>query len=107
MPVDPNSIAAGKCYVTATNHLRKVLEVTDERVRFAYGDGESGGFGQWRWQSKAKFANDAAREVSSDESPAAPAPPRSKVADRESAESSGSAGSRSPSGSRPILTKRR
>jgi hypothetical protein len=78
MPVDPNSIAPGKCYVTATNHLRKVLEVTDERIRYAYGDGESGGPGQWRWQTKAKFANDAAREVSSDEVPA-PTPPRTKA----------------------------
>jgi hypothetical protein len=106
MPVDPNSIAPGKCYVTATNHLRKVLEVTDERVRFAYGDGESGGLGQWRWQTKAKFANDAAREVSSDEPPAQ-ASPRAKVADREDAEPPTSPGPRSPSGSRPILSKRR
>jgi hypothetical protein len=106
MPVDPNTITAGKCYVTTTNHLRKVLEVTDERVRFAYGDGESGGLGQWRWQTKAKFANDAAREVSSDEPPAQ-ASPRTKVADREDAEPSASPGPRSPSGSRPILSKRR
>jgi hypothetical protein len=71
MPVDPNSIAPGKCYVTATRHVRTVLEVTHERVRYSYGGGDAGGVGQWRWQTKAKFANDAVKEVSpNDEAPA-------------------------------------
>ena len=105
MPVDPDSLAPGKCYVTATRHVRTVLEVTDERVRYAHGGDESGGFSQWRWQTKAKFANDAVREVSSDEAPA-PAPPRSKIEKQENAEPPGSEGPRS-AGSREILKKRR
>lgn len=63
MPVDPKSIAAGKRYVTATGHYRTVLEVTDERVRYAYGGGDSGGVSQWRWQWKGKFAEDVVKEV--------------------------------------------
>jgi hypothetical protein len=106
MPVDPNSIAPGKCYVTATRHVRTVLEVTDERVRYAYGGGESGGVSQWRWQTKEKFASDAVREVSFDEA-SAPAPSRSKVVDRENAEPPGSPRPKSSTGSRTILSKRR
>jgi hypothetical protein len=105
MPVDPNSIEPGKCYVTATKHLRTVLEVTDERVRYAYGGGDAGGVGQWRWQSKSKFANDAVGEVSSEEAPE-PTPPRTKTEKRENAESSGPKEPR-PSGAREILSKRR
>jgi hypothetical protein len=67
MPIDPNSIAVGKSNITATKHLRRVLEVTDERVRYAYGGSDAGGAGQWRWQTKSKFATDAAGEISSDE----------------------------------------
>ena len=70
MPVDPKSIVAGKCYATETRHLRKVLEVTEDRVRYAYGGAEVGGPGQWRWQTKAKFANDVVREVNCEEAPA-------------------------------------
>jgi hypothetical protein len=79
-----------------------VLEVTDERVRFAYGDGESGGFGQWRWQTKAKFANDAEREVASGDSSS----PRASSKGQESAEGAASTSSK-PSSSRPILSKRK
>jgi len=64
MPVDPESLAPGKRYVTETRHVRTVLEVTGDRVRFAYGGSESGGVVQWRWMPKQKFAEDAAREVS-------------------------------------------
>jgi hypothetical protein len=105
MPVDPNSIAPGKCYLTATRHVRTVLEVTDERVRYAHGGSESGSVSQWRWQTKAKFANDAVSEVSSDEAPA-PTPPRTKIGKQENAEPTVSSGPRS-SGSREILSKRR
>ena len=105
MPVDPNSIAPGKCYVTATRHVRTVLEVTHERVRYSYGGGDAGGVGQWRWQTKDKFANDAVKEVKSDEAPA-PTPPRTKIEKQKNAEASSSNGPR-PSGSREILKKRR
>jgi hypothetical protein len=105
MPVDPNSIAPGKCYVTATRHLRTVLEVTNERVRYSYGGGDAGGVGQWRWQTKDKFANDAVREVSSDEAPA-PTPARPKIEKQENAKPSAADGP-GPSGSRKILSKRR
>jgi hypothetical protein len=104
MPVDPDSIAPGKSYVTATRHVRTVLEVTPERVRYSFGGGEAGGVGQWRWQTKAKFANDAVKEVNPDVAPA-PAPPRTKIEKQENAEPSGSDGPRS-SGSRKILSKR-
>jgi hypothetical protein len=104
MPVDPDSIAPGKCYVTATRHLRTVLEVTNERVRYSYGGGDAGGVGQWRWQTKDKFANDVVREVSSDEAPT-PTPPRPKIEKQENVEPPGSNGPRS-SGSRKILSKR-
>jgi hypothetical protein len=106
MPVDPNSIAPGKCYVTATRHVRTVLEVTHERVRYSYGGGEAGGVGQWRWQTKAKFANDAVKEVSPNDEAPASMPPRSKIKKQETAEASSSNGPR-PSGSREILKKRR
>jgi hypothetical protein len=73
VPIDPTSIVPGKRYVTATRHVRTVLEVTDDRVRFAYGGSESGGVPQWRWQAKAKFAEDAMKEVGAEESPPAEA----------------------------------
>jgi hypothetical protein len=104
MPIDPSSIAPGKSYMTATRHLRTVLEVTNERVRYAHG-GDAGGAGQWRWQTKAKFADEAIREVSSDEAPA-PTPARVEIEKQESAEPSASEGPKSSS-SRKILTKRR
>jgi hypothetical protein len=63
VPIDPTSISPGKRYATLTGHLRTVLEVTNDRVRFAYGGSESGGVGQWRWQDKSKFAQDAAKEI--------------------------------------------
>jgi hypothetical protein len=68
MPVDPKSIVPGKRFVTASRHIRTVLAVTEDRVRFAYGGSESGGVSQWRWMDKDKFAGDAVKEVS--ESPA-------------------------------------
>jgi hypothetical protein len=103
MPIDPNSIAPGKRYLTATRHVRTILEVTADRVRYAYGDGSTGGVGQWRWQTKAKFANDAAREVSSDEA-AEPTPPRIRTEKPESAEPPGTNDQKS-SASRKILSK--
>jgi hypothetical protein len=106
MPVDPNSIAPGKCYITATRHIRTVLEVTDERVRYAHGGGEAGNLSQWRWQTKAKFANDAVMEVSSEET--APLTlPRTKIEKQENAETSDSKDDSRSSGSRKILSKRR
>lgn len=69
MPVDPKSIAPGKSYVTATRHVRTVLEVTTDRIRYAYGGGESGGVSQWRWQTIEKFAEDAVKEIGSDDGP--------------------------------------
>jgi hypothetical protein len=104
MSIDPNSIAPGKSYVTATRHLRTVLEVTDERVRYAYGGGDAGGTGQWRWQTKSKFANDAVRETSSDEGPT-PTLQRTESETPESSEPLGADGAKS-SRSRKILTKR-
>jgi hypothetical protein len=47
------------------------LEVTDERVRYAYGGGDSGGVSQWRWQWKGKFAEDVVKEVAIEEPTAA------------------------------------
>jgi hypothetical protein len=104
MPIDPDSIAPGKSYVTATRHVRTVLEVTGERVRYAYGGGEAGGTGQWRWQTKSRFANDAVRETSSDEGPAH-TPHRPESEPHETAEPSGADGAKSAR-SRKILTKR-
>jgi hypothetical protein len=104
MPIDPDSIAPGKSYVTATRHVRTVLEVTDERVRYAYGGGEAGGTGQWRWQTKSRFANDAVRETSSDEG-LAHTPHRSESETHETAEPSSADGAKSAR-SRKILTKR-
>jgi hypothetical protein len=102
MPIDPNSIAPGKSYVTATRHLRRVLEVTDERVRYAYGGGDAGGAGQWRWQTKVRFANDAVGEASSDEAH----PPTPTRTEQENGEPSGPDGAKS-TGSRKILKKPR
>ena len=55
--------------MTATRHVRTVLAVTDDRVRFAYGGSESGGVPQWRWMAKDKFADDAVKEVSESSTP--------------------------------------
>jgi hypothetical protein len=104
MSVDPDSIAPGKSYVTATRHLRTVLEVTGERVRYAYGGGEAGGTGQWRWQTKSKFANDAVRETSSDES-STPTPHRTESETHEITEPATADGAKSTR-TRKILTKR-
>jgi hypothetical protein len=105
MPVDPNSIAPGKYYVTATKHLRKVLEVTDERVRYAHGDVESGGVSQWRWQTKTKFANDAVKEVNLEET-TAPAALRTKSGEKDTGEQT-SPSPRASSIGREILSKRK
>jgi hypothetical protein len=104
MSIDPNSIAPGKSYVTATRHLRTVLEVTGERVRYAYGGGDAGGTGQWRWQTKSKFANDAVRETTSDEGPTQTSH-RTASETPEIAEPSAADGAKSTR-SRKILTKR-
>lgn len=69
MPLDPNSIKPGKSYLTATNHVRSVLEVTEERIRYAHGSDDSGGVRQWRWQTKAKFANDVVKEIEPEVAP--------------------------------------
>ena|SRR5215212_8241671 len=104
MSIDPDSIAPGKSYVTATRHLRTVLEVTGERVRYAYGGGDAGGTGQWRWQTKSKFANDAVRETSPDEGHM-PTPHRTESETHETAEPPGADGAKL-SRTRKILTKR-
>jgi hypothetical protein len=95
MPVDPKSITAGKRYMTVTKHVRTVLAVTDDRVRFAYGGGESGGVPQWRWMDKIKFAGDAAKEL----------PDTSAPDQQENSEGAKSKGAREP-GARKTLTKR-
>jgi hypothetical protein len=66
MPIEPKSIEPGKRYITATGHTRIALEVTEDRVRYAYGEQSAGGIGQWRWQTKAKFAAEVEREISAD-----------------------------------------
>jgi hypothetical protein len=95
MPVDPQSLSPGKRYVTETRHVRTVLEVTDDRVRFAYGGSESGGVPQWRWQAKDKFAADAVREL----------PESTKEAAEPAPESSNGTKPKEP-GARKTLTKR-
>lgn len=98
MPVDPESLAPGKRYVTETRHIRTVLEVTGDRVRFAYGGSESGGVPQWRWMPKNKFAEDAAKEAS--ESSNEPMPSQ-----QESSNASKSKDLKEP-GARKTLTRR-
>jgi hypothetical protein len=105
MAVDPNSIVPGKRYITATRHVRIVLEVTNERVRFAYGGLESGGISQWRWQTRTKFANDVTLETSAGEA-SAPASVSAEVEKQENDEPASPDGAKS-SGSRKILSKRR
>jgi hypothetical protein len=95
VPIDPASIATGKRYLTASRHVRTVLAVTDDRVRFAYGGSESGGVAQWRWMEKSKFAQDAVKEVSETPTP-----------DKQEASESSKAGSTKESGGRKTLTKR-
>lgn len=101
MPVDPESLAPGKRYVTETRHIRTVLEVTGDRVRFAYGGSESGGVPQWRWMPKGKFAEDAAKEVSEISKEAA----EPKPTQQESSDASKPATPKEPGG-RKTLTKR-
>ena len=80
MSVDPKSITSGKRYVTASRHIRTVLEVTEDRIRFAYGGSESGGVPQWRWMAKARFADDAVKEMSESPKEAAePAPTQKDI----------------------------
>ena len=101
MPVDPESLAPGKRYVTETRHIRTVLEVTGDRVRFAYGGSESGGVPQWRWMSKHKFTEDAAKEVL--ENSKEPAEPNTVL--QESSNASKSKDLKEP-GARKTLTRR-
>jgi hypothetical protein len=101
MPVDPASLSPGKRYVTQSRHIRTVLEVTEDRVRFAYGGSESGGVPQWRWQSKDKFAADAVRELpESSREASEPSPIQ-----QESSNGSKPASPKEP-GARKTLTKR-
>lgn len=105
MPIDPKSIAPGKKYVTATRHIRLVLEVTNERVRYAYGGGESGGVSQWRWQTIAKFAEDAVKEAGSDEGPSVT--PNGKKAENEDNAEPAPSSAPKRAGSRPTLSTRK
>ena len=75
MPIDPKSIVPGKHYITATRHTRIVIEVTQDRVRYAYGEQPAGGIGQCRWQTRVKFAAEVEREVTAD-TPEEPTPRR-------------------------------
>jgi hypothetical protein len=77
MPIDPKTIVPGKRYITATRHTRMVLDVTEDRVRYAYGEQSAGGTGQWRWQTKAKFAAEVEKEITAD-TPDELAPRRSR-----------------------------
>ena len=105
MAIDPKSIVPGKKYVTATRHVRTVLEVTTDRVRYAYGGGEAGGVSQWRWQTITKFAEDAVNEVGAEEEPSA-APSRRKAESEDSAEPAPPASPKKP-GARPTLSTRK
>ena len=52
MPLDPTTIAVGKCYVTLTGQVRKVQEIDGDRVKYVHrGKKATPGWetGQWRW----------------------------------------------------------
>ncbi len=106
MPVDPKSVVAGKKYVTATRHTRTVLEVTQDRVRYAYGGGESGGVSQWRWQTLVKFAEDAVKELGTDDASNSAPATSSKGGSDETGEPAPSAAPKK-AGSRTTLSTRK
>ena len=106
MPIDPKSIVPGKKYVTATRHVRTVLEVTTDRIRYAYGGGEAGGVSQWRWQTITKFAEDAVNEVGSEDEPASAPAGRRKAESEDGAEAAPPSTPKKP-GARPTLSTRK
>lgn len=71
--VDPNSIAVGNCYVTSTQQVRKVLEISDDhRLKYVSRgkkptpNWENGSF---TWVSRDVFADDVDRQVTCDWDP--------------------------------------
>ena len=89
----------------AMHYRKRAQKVTDERVRYAHGDVESGGVSQWRWQTKTKFANDAVKEVNLEET-TAPAALRTKSGEKDTGEQT-SPSPRASSSGREILSKRK
>jgi hypothetical protein len=68
MPVSLDSIAVGKCFVTSTGQVRRVLKMKDGKVTYeSRGKTDHGGsWGAWKTVGDGRFANDVDREVTSD-----------------------------------------
>ena len=68
MTVDATTIEKGKCYATVANQVRRVIEVTDDKVKYEARGSRCPPQGHpWGTQvevAKAKFAEDVDREVS-------------------------------------------
>ena len=106
MPVDPKSVVPGKKYVTATRHTRTVLEVTPDRVRYAYGGGESGGVSQWRWQTLIKFAEDAVKELGAEDASSSASAPSNKGGSEDAGEPAPAATPKKSSGRATLSTRK-
>lgn len=71
MPVPLNSIAVGRCFVTSTGQVRRVLEIKDGKVKYeSRGKTDRGGSSVGRTTvSDSRFASDVDREVTCDWNP--------------------------------------
>lgn len=71
MPVSPEEIAVGKCYVTKNGQVRRVLEIKDGKVKYeSRGRTDRGGtWGAWTTVGIDAFANEVDREVTCDWDP--------------------------------------
>jgi hypothetical protein len=69
MTIKSDEVAVGRCYVTATGEIRRVLEMYGGRVRYgARGEKAAANWQEdsWVWVETEKFADQAEREVSCD-----------------------------------------
>ncbi len=71
MPVSLDNIAVGKCFVTSTGQVRRVLEMKNDKVKYeSRGKTDQGGsWGAWATVGDESFASDVDREVTCDWSP--------------------------------------
>lgn len=71
MPISISDIVVGKCFVTPTGQVRRVLEIADGKVKYeSRGKTDRGGsWGAWTTVGDGRFAQDVDREVTCDWNP--------------------------------------
>ena len=63
MPVYPSSVAGGDCYITASNQVRKVIDIGDGKVKYVSRGKKVGPWGSWETVDLDKFAAAVDRKV--------------------------------------------